>query len=448
MRNGWFLVWALLPVTAAATNALETRHPECLEVAYDIEDLVHAGGRPYLTREDEIRNLMPDNCKAVRFSASARGKDGYSIIMDVGREVWLIDDLNKFTRLKGTSLETAEKPAGFGGAIGRRAAPDAKPGSKPTGNADAAADKLLARFPKRPDMAPPERLKVCFDKAESGSDDCAQFFTDSEAKCGAANGKPTPFCADFNKAVDTVALERCTDISYGPCELRVKHMKNKCNKSISTTFSSDCKMLSTFMATYVPPENETRKPSGDKSFGKRPVASCARGDREVCAVEYCKAAMAGGATEDQRMLCLEAEGVTSARDSVQYMENAKTLTSSLSMVDRLRPVLFDWKLSHLQDIGFMAEEMASREPILVIYSEQGDFQSVKYPAITALLTGAVQELHLKCSAFGDQETALSNKLKELEGVNFKLIHELKSLTDRLEQMKKDLDRLNAKAGLK
>ena len=96
----------------------------------------------------------------------------------------------------------------------------------------------------------------------------------------------------------------------------------------------------------------------------------------------------------------------------------------------------------------MAEEMASREPILVIYSEQGDFQSVKYPAITALLTGAVQELHLKCSAFGDQETALSNKLKELEGVNFKLIHELKSLTDRLEQMKKDLDRLNAKAGLK
>ena len=63
----------------------------------------------------------------------------------------------------------------------------------------------------------------------------------------------------------------------------------------------------------------------------------------------------------------------------------------LDIVERLQPVTFKWKGRDEQDLGFVAEQVASIDPLLITYNSEGEIQGVKYPQLTAVLVNAVKE---------------------------------------------------------
>ena len=77
--------------------------------------------------------------------------------------------------------------------------------------------------------------------------------------------------------------------------------------------------------------------------------------------------------------------------SIRYKNNVETFTSGLSLLNRLRPVTYNWKNNGVRDIGFIAEEVADIEPLLATYNEKGQIEGVKYGQITTVLVNAVKE---------------------------------------------------------
>ncbi|MBK9165737.1 MAG: tail fiber domain-containing protein [Acidobacteria bacterium] len=77
--------------------------------------------------------------------------------------------------------------------------------------------------------------------------------------------------------------------------------------------------------------------------------------------------------------------------SIRYKTNVAPLLSGLKLIQRLRPVTFDWKERFETDLGLIAEEVAEVEPLLVTYTEKGEIQGVKYKQIAVVLINAVKE---------------------------------------------------------
>lgn len=77
--------------------------------------------------------------------------------------------------------------------------------------------------------------------------------------------------------------------------------------------------------------------------------------------------------------------------SLRYKTNIQPFIGGLSVLNRLRPITFDWKQGGLHDVGFGAEDVAQVEPLLVIHNDQGEVEGVKYDRITAVLVNAVKE---------------------------------------------------------
>ena len=78
--------------------------------------------------------------------------------------------------------------------------------------------------------------------------------------------------------------------------------------------------------------------------------------------------------------------------SERYKENIYTLDNALDKVSRLRGVSYNRKGSKTQEIGVIAEEIASVIPEVLKYNVDGEPDSVSYGRITALLIEAIKEL--------------------------------------------------------
>jgi hypothetical protein len=98
----------------------------------------------------------------------------------------------------------------------------------------------------------------------------------------------------------------------------------------------------------------------------------------------------------QNPLCKSSGGSTAG--TVGYCSSTRAMKDQIQDLDlgmdtlaRLRPVMFQWRSDHTPDIGFIAEEVARVNPVLAVYNERGELQSVKYTQLTALLTKALQE---------------------------------------------------------
>jgi hypothetical protein len=77
--------------------------------------------------------------------------------------------------------------------------------------------------------------------------------------------------------------------------------------------------------------------------------------------------------------------------SRKLKENIAGLSLGLDTVNKLRPVSFTWKENGNEDIGFVAEEVATLQPVLAIYNERGEPDGVKYANMSAVLVKAIQE---------------------------------------------------------
>ena len=91
-------------------------------------------------------------------------------------------------------------------------------------------------------------------------------------------------------------------------------------------------------------------------------------------------------------LCRNASNqISTCSSSLRYKTNIQPFIGGLTVLNRLRPITFDWKQGGMRDLGFGAEDIASVEPLLVTRNDKGEVEGVKYDRITAVLVNAVKE---------------------------------------------------------
>ena len=116
----------------------------------------------------------------------------------------------------------------------------------------------------------------------------------------------------------------------------------------------------------------------------------------------------GGSTQ----LCLNASNqVATCSSSLRYKKNVAPFSFGLNLVQRLRPIRFEWKDGGMKDLGFGAEDVAAVEPLLVTYNDKGEVEGVKYDRISAVLVNAVKEQQGQIET---QQTQLKQQQAQIE----------------------------------
>jgi len=88
--------------------------------------------------------------------------------------------------------------------------------------------------------------------------------------------------------------------------------------------------------------------------------------------------------------------------SIRYKTNVANFDSGLSLVNRLRPVTFNWKSDGSRDLGLVAEEVAEVDGLLVIRNEKGETEGVKYDRLGVVLINAVKEQQAQIESLKQQ----------------------------------------------
>ena len=118
-----------------------------------------------------------------------------------------------------------------------------------------------------------------------------------------------------------------------------------------------------------------------------------------------------------------ASGNITAASDERLKQNILPLTGTLSKLDQLRGVSFEWNhlatsLGHKEgekDIGMIAQELQKVYPQLVVASKnKPKYLSIDYGKFTAVLLQSVKELKSQMNAMQDQINALQRKVKTLE----------------------------------
>ena len=92
-------------------------------------------------------------------------------------------------------------------------------------------------------------------------------------------------------------------------------------------------------------------------------------------------------------------------------ENVTSLNSSLSNVNKLRPVLYKNIITKTQDIGFIAHELQQYYPDLVTGEKDDDnYQTVNYIGLIPVLVKTTQELYSKVNLLENEIIELKNKM--------------------------------------
>lgn len=77
--------------------------------------------------------------------------------------------------------------------------------------------------------------------------------------------------------------------------------------------------------------------------------------------------------------------------SMRYKDHARPFTAGLSLIDKLRPIVFTWKENGASDIGLAAEDVAAVEPMLTFSNEKGEVEGVKYAQLNVFFVNAIKE---------------------------------------------------------
>jgi hypothetical protein len=106
--------------------------------------------------------------------------------------------------------------------------------------------------------------------------------------------------------------------------------------------------------------------------------------------------------------------ISACSSSLRYKTNIANLHSGLNLINRLRPVTFDWKESKAHDLGLVAEEVAEVEPLLVTHNDKGQIEGVKYDRISAVLINAIKEQQAQIEAMRKENLEMKARLASLE----------------------------------
>ncbi len=100
----------------------------------------------------------------------------------------------------------------------------------------------------------------------------------------------------------------------------------------------------------------------------------------------------------------------SARLPSATKPNIAPFSLGLQLVNRLRPITFDWKADGMHDLGLGAEEVAAVEPLLVTYNKAGQVEGVKYDRVGVVLLNAVKERQAQIEG---QQAQIEGQRKQL-----------------------------------
>jgi hypothetical protein len=113
-------------------------------------------------------------------------------------------------------------------------------------------------------------------------------------------------------------------------------------------------------------------------------------------------------------LCINAGLVSNCSSSLRYKDQLAPFTGGLELINRLRPITFNWKQSGARDLGLVAEEVAAIEPLLVTYNERGQVEGVKYDRINIALINAIREQQEQLAKYEAQARAEREKMADKE----------------------------------
>lgn len=114
-------------------------------------------------------------------------------------------------------------------------------------------------------------------------------------------------------------------------------------------------------------------------------------------------------------LCRNANNeISSCSSSLRYKTNISSFNLGLDVVNRLRPITFDWKDGGVPDLGLGAEEVAAVNELLVVRNSQGQVEGVKYDRIGVVLINVVKEQQSQIDELKKQIAVLRQLLTNQE----------------------------------
>ena len=108
-----------------------------------------------------------------------------------------------------------------------------------------------------------------------------------------------------------------------------------------------------------------------------------------------------------------ASGNVTANSDISLKTNLVVFNDGLNMVKKMTPYWFNWIKDDRLDIGFVAQEMKSILPYVVVSSDSG-LLSIDYGRITTVIVSAIHNIDTEISLLKEEISRLNDRLLELE----------------------------------
>ena len=117
-------------------------------------------------------------------------------------------------------------------------------------------------------------------------------------------------------------------------------------------------------------------------------------------------------------LCRNASNqIATCSSSLRYKTGIAPFAGGLEIVNRLRPITFNWKQGGGRDIGLAAEDVAAVEPLFTFTNEKGEIEGVKYNQLSVVLINAIKEQQRQINQQSELEAQQQNQIKALQQAN-------------------------------
>ncbi|MGE4132802.1 MAG: tail fiber domain-containing protein [Bdellovibrionales bacterium] len=458
-----FAVFIISILSSPISAQPRTRMTYCLNAVYEVQTFYFSSANKYLGNEKSLKRQLPEPCREFNYWIHVKPDHGFRVTVGTKEEeFWTVDEKYSMVRLAGAKKDSTgrDTPAADNSKAlsePRQAPPNlppppskgvtsiqalsapmaptppvviAAPSTGPPAGSNAESTSIAPLVnplveAMKPDADARLRLTQCMQKRLYPTPNCQRMFQDLEKSCEVQSDQVPVICAEYRRLVDGAILSSCplTTESWGQCDLKLAKIKKKC-KNPFRQFSSDCRDLNKFLsqvdmataATTAPPAASDAAPQLAEGEGPPSAGS----DDPPPRTPASWANSRGPSTLDS-------------------IRNVRTLALALRTLLKLRAVTYQSKNTKEENVGFVAEEVAAVDPSYVEFDEKHNLQGINPAALTALITGAVQELYGSCQKDSDLQKDLIRRLGVLEQENAQL-------RATVEQQRKDLfkikERLN------
>ena len=110
-------------------------------------------------------------------------------------------------------------------------------------------------------------------------------------------------------------------------------------------------------------------------------------------------------------LCRNAANlISTCSSSLRYKNNVNSYRPGMDLINRLKPISFNWTDGGMIDLGLGAEDVAAIEPLLVTYGSNGEVEGVKYDRIGVVLINAVKEQQAQIEAKKKENSEMKEQI--------------------------------------